>query len=203
MRLAVSRAEETTGEPLARPSAEQLQGSPSELVAALSARWGTDRVAEYCAGLLQGDDPLGCPEALLFIGGRGAAGLTRLGDGRAALRYWPRVWAARALRYAWSQTAVPAVVAALDDESWRVAEQAMKVMARYEVSEGVEAALRWVDDELPRVRATTLRLLGAVGESEHVRYVLDARHDPHPGVRSSASNALSRLERRLDRELPR
>jgi hypothetical protein len=199
----MSPGEDTTGAPLARPSGEQLQGPPSELVAALSARWGNDRVARYCAGLLQGDDPLLCREALLFIGGRGAVGLTGLGDGREALRYWPRVWAARALRYAWSPTAVPALVTALDDESWRVAEQSMKVMARYEVGEGVDAALRWVDHPLPRVRATTLRLLGAVGESEHIGYVLDARHDPASAVCRAAERALSLLERRLDMELRR
>ncbi len=188
---------------LTAPSAQQLEGSPRELVGALSVCWGDARVAEYCADLLEGADPMGCPEALLYIGGRGAAGLLGPGDRRQALRYWPRVWAARALRYAWSPSAVPALVAALDDEAWRVAEQAMKVMTKYEVGEGVEAALAWVDHPLPRVRATVLRLVAAVGESEHVDLVLGGLQDPDPQVRRAAEQALTQLERRLDVELQR
>ena len=208
MRLAVSRAEGLALRPgeghavrLPGLSEQQLEGSPRELVGALSVCWGDARVAEYCADLLEGADPMGCPEALLYIGGRGAAGLLGRDDRQEVLRYWPRVWAARALRYAWSPSAVPALVAALDDEAWRVAEQAMKVMTKYEVGEGVEAALAWVDHPLPRVRATVLGLVAAVGESEHVDHVLEGLQDPDPQVRRAAEKALTRLERRLDVEL--
>jgi hypothetical protein len=188
---------------LTGPSDQQLEGSPRELVGALSVWWGDGCVAEYCADLLEGADPMGCPEALLYIGGRGAAGLLGPGARQEALRYWPRVWAARALRYAWSPSAVPALVAALDDEAWRVAEQAMKVMTKYEVGEGVEAALVWGAHPLPRVRAAVLRLVGAVGESEHVDHVLEGLQDPDPQVRRAAEKASTQLERRLDMELQR
>jgi hypothetical protein len=200
--VALSHGEDHAVE-LTGPSDQQLEGSPRELVGALSACWGDARVAEYCADLLEGADPMGCPEALLYLGGRGATGLLGPDDRQEALRYWPRVWAARALRYAWSPSVVPALVTALDDEAWRVAEQAMKVMTKYEVGEGVDAALAWVDHPLPRVRATVLRLVAAVGESEHVDRVLEGLQDPDPQVRRAAEKALTRLERRLDVELQR
>jgi HEAT repeat len=210
MRLAVNHGEGLALRPgeghavhLPGPSEQQLEGSPRELVGALSVCWGDAHVAEYCADLLEGADPMGCPEALLYIGGRGAAGLLGRDDRVEALRYWPRVWAARALRYAWSPSAVPALVAAVDDEAWRVAEQAMKVMTKYEVGEGVEAALAWVDHPLPRVRATVLGLVAAVGESEHVDHVLEGLQDPDPQVRRAAEKAVTRLERRLDVGLQR
>src|SRR4029453_16420029 len=98
--------------------------SPRERVAALVRERGEERVAAYCAGLLDGDDPMLDEEALFRLGGAHA----RDGLDPDSLDYWPRVWAARALLYVWSPKVTPSLVRALGDSAWRVAENAMRVM---------------------------------------------------------------------------
>lgn len=115
--------------------------------------------------------------------------------------YWARVWSARALRYAWTDGAAPAVVAALGDEHWRVREMAAKVVADRELAEGAEAMVHLCGDEVPRVRVAAARALAVVGEGEHADALRDLRGDEEPLVRRTADAALRRLSGRLDREL--
>ena len=73
--------------------------------------------------------------------------------------YWLRVWAARGLLWAWDDSARPAVLRALDDESWRVREMAVKVLARHAVVEAVEPEARLRRDQSKRVRVAAERAL--------------------------------------------
>ncbi|HEY2578471.1 MAG TPA: hypothetical protein VGI74_19390, partial [Streptosporangiaceae bacterium] len=75
-----------------------------------------------CVDLLAGrevDD-----ELVFAIGGPGARPVLDGGQ-----QYWLRVWAMRALLYAWNDSARPWVCDGLGDEAWRVREMAAKVAA--------------------------------------------------------------------------
>lgn len=76
--------------------------------------------------------------------------------------YWPRVWGARALLYAWDVAAEPAIVRATSDAHWRVREMAAKVIARRLIGGGLEAVAGLRDDPVPRVRAAAERALVAL-----------------------------------------
>ncbi len=166
--------------------------------------YGTGEVARWCTELLARrlayDDPSAPP--LVWIGG--AAALAQLRIGRLAERgqdFWPRVWAARGLRYAWVPEAAGAVVQALADPAWRVRETAAKVVRLREIGEAADALAGLAADPVPRVRAAAVRALGAVGEAEHAEAVRQAAADPEPTVGRAAGAALAELCRRLDREL--
>ena len=174
-----------------------MSDSPRETVAAMVARYGEDWVIAYCAGLLDGADPRLDEGALLQLGGNHA----RYELEHDQLDHWPRVWAARAFLYVWSPDVTSSLVRALGDPAWRVAENAMRVMAKHEIAEGVEAAILLRDHELPRVRATVVRLVGVAGESDHAYVLFDALDDPEPSVRAAAERAIERMERRLDIDL--
>jgi HEAT repeat protein len=174
-----------------------MRVSPRDRVAALVRERGEARVVAYCAGLLGGADPRLDEEALLQLGGLHA----RAGLDNDNLDYWPRVWAARALLYVWSPDVTLTLVRALDDPAWRVAENAMRVMARREIAEGVDRAVSLRHHELPRVRATVVRLVGVAGESDHAHVLFEALDDPELSVRAAAERAIERMERRLDIDL--
>jgi HEAT repeat protein len=70
-----------------------------------------------------------------------------------------RVWAARGLLYAWHGSAEPAVRCALEDESWRVREAALKVVARRGLTKERALVERMRNDDSARVRASALRTL--------------------------------------------
>jgi hypothetical protein len=81
-------------------------------------------------------------------------------------QYWLRVWAARGLLWVWDPAALPAIIAALDDEHWRVREMAAKVVARHLVGEAFDAVSEMADDPVPRVveaAARAVRVLIASG----------------------------------------
>jgi len=84
---------------------------------------------------------------LVVLGGRAGGGSG----------YWPRVWAARALLYAWEDSAAPAVARAAADESWRVREMVAKVVARHGIDDAFTAVAGLLDDPVPRVRAAAER----------------------------------------------
>jgi HEAT repeats len=75
----------------------------------------------------------------------------RVLDGGPESQYWLRVWAARGLLWAWDPVALPAIVAALEDEHWRVREMAAKVVARHLVGDAFDAVSELSDDPVPRV----------------------------------------------------
>jgi HEAT repeat protein len=180
-----------------RPASATGVGSPREQVAALVRERGEAQVVAYCKGLLDGDDPRLDEEALLQLG----KGHARWELDHDALDHWPRAWAARAFLYVWSPDVTPSLVRALGDPAWRVAENAMRVMALREIAEGVDAAVRLRHHELPRVRATVVRLVGVAGESDHAHVLLEAVDDPEVSVRAAAERAIERMQRRLDIDL--
>ena len=118
-------------------------------------------------------------------------------EGREKSQYWPRVWAARALLYAWTPQAAPAVVTALGDESWRVREMALKVVRLREIGEAADVAADLAGDEVERVRKAAVRALAVIGEAEHAEAVRDLVGDPFAG--RDAELALKQLRDRLDR----
>ncbi|WP_412543725.1 HEAT repeat domain-containing protein [Longispora sp. K20-0274] len=168
-----------------------VSASPAERVRAACRLWSEPEFVARCAAVLTGDPAEG--ETLLVLGGRSA--------GLIPLVYWPPVWAARALLYAWHPTAAPAVVAALRHDAWRVREMAAKVCALRELGEAADLLAAALDDPVPRVRAAAARGLAVVGEAEHAEPLRDALADPDPEVRRRAEQALDRLSDRLDRDV--
>lgn len=168
-----------------------LEGSrPVDWVTEAVERFGRAEVALRCAALLRGGDD---PELLGFLAGR-AIGLATTGDGS-----WPRVWAARGLRYAWDDGAAPAVLDALADPAWRVREMAAKVVLQYEIGEGADAVATLGADPVPRVRAAAAGALAMIGEAEHAAVLHSLMEDPEPSVRRKAETSLRTLSRRIDR----
>lgn len=176
------------------------RGHPREWVAEACARHGEEAVLAWCAELLSGTDPARLDLDLDLIGGPGAARMVRT----SGATYFPRVWAARAMRYVWHESgrvgaaARAALVAGLADAHWRVREMAAKVVALHEVGAAADALLPLVRDEVPRVRAAAVGAVGAVGEHEHLGDVDAALVDADPAVARAAGRALERLRERLD-----
>jgi HEAT repeats len=132
--------------------------TPRQSVDAECRRRGQTAVVSGCIALLEGrggdvDDALvlalGGPAAELVLGGREGGR-----DG-----YWPRVWAARGLLYAWHDRATPAVTRATTDDAWRVREMAAKVIARHRVGDALTAVAELRNDGVPRVRAAAERAM--------------------------------------------
>jgi hypothetical protein len=162
---------------------------PAEGVRAAVVQFGLSDVALRCAALLRGGED---EELNPYLAGR-AVGLAKSRD------YWPRVWGARGLRYAWDKRAAPAVVDALSDVSWRVREMAAKVALQYELGEAADALASLCADSVPRVRAAAAAALGVVGESEHADALRVLANDSEPLVRRRAERSLRTLAKRLDR----
>ena len=64
---------------------------------------------------------------------------------------------ARALLYAWDDSAKPAVLTALTDESWRVREMAVKVVAKRKIGDALSVVAEMSTDPVPGVRAAAAR----------------------------------------------
>jgi len=184
------------------------RGHPGARVSEACAVYGAAAIARWCADLLVGEVAYDDPESpsLIWLGGPHAA--AELRKGRLVERgqdYWPRVWAARGLLYAWAPEAARAVEVALEnglsDPAWRVREMCAKVARLREIGQAADALNGLVSDEVPRVRAAALGALGAVGEAEHAAAARTALDDPEPSVRRAAETTLAELRLRLDREL--
>jgi hypothetical protein len=92
-------------------------------------------------------------DALIFaIGGPGAR--SALDGGQ---QHWLRVWAARALLYAWDDLAREAVMDAQADEAWRVRELAAKVVARRLLGEALAVVAGLRQDPVGPVRLAAER----------------------------------------------
>ncbi len=128
--------------------------TPGRSVAAECERRGIGAVVSGCIDLLDGkgaDDTLivalgGPPAEYVLAGREGGKG-----------GYWPRVWAARGLLYAWSGDAETAIIRATIDEAWRVREMAAKVIAGHRVGDALDAVVALKDDPVSRVRAAADR----------------------------------------------
>lgn len=137
--------------------------TPKASVEAECSQHGRERVVSGCVDLLEGRG--GDAGLLLALAGPPAEAVLR-GEAGGPEGYWPRVWGARGLLYAWENWASPSVVAAGRDESWRVREMVMKVANRHMVEDAAEVAARLSEDPVPRVRRAAERALERiVGES--------------------------------------
>lgn len=177
------------------------EASPAQRVRALCAAQGEASVAAECAEIMR-TGSWENRDLLVVLGGRVAVGeYARTEPAQSDLSYWAPTWAARGLLYAWSDTAAPAVVAALTHEAWRVREMAAKVVAAREIGSAGDAvaALAW--DPVPRVRAAAARALGVVGEFEHASAALALAHDSDVQVRVRGEQAMAGMSARLDRDL--
>ena len=112
-----------------------------------------------CADLFAGRD---ADVDLVYALGGPAASSVLGPHPRRDQRYWLRVWAARALLYAWDDSAQGAVLAALADEAWRVREMAAKVVARRQLGEAVTAVAGLQHDPVPRVRAAAAKAIAVL-----------------------------------------
>jgi len=179
-------------------SPEERVSSPKDRVRDACARYGEAVIALWCADLLAGragfDDP--AHPSIVWLGGPTAEAIIAK---RLKPDYWPRVWGARGLLYAWTPAAAPAVVAGLGDESWRVQEMSLKVVRLRELGEAAEVAAVLTADEIERVRKAAVRALARIGEAEHAEAIRDMLDDPF--VRYDAERALEEMRRRLDRPL--
>jgi hypothetical protein len=127
--------------------------TPQQRVEAECRRRGKRAVVDGCARLIRGDyADAGLITALA------PDGSAKFFDGRKHDdTYWFRVWGARGLLWAWHDSATGALLAAFDDEAWRVREMAAKVVARHLVGDALPAVAKLRDDPVPRVRAAADR----------------------------------------------
>lgn len=134
------------------PSRPVWSLTPRQSIEIESARRGEANVVARCVDLLARRD---VDDELVFaIGGPAARSILDGGQ-----QYWLRVWAIRALLYAWEDTARPSVQAGLADESWRVREMAARVVARRRLGEALAALAELRHDPVARVRAAAARAL--------------------------------------------
>ncbi|HVC21838.1 MAG TPA: HEAT repeat domain-containing protein [Candidatus Dormibacteraeota bacterium] len=119
-------------------------------------RQGTSAVVSGCIDLLRGSR---FDDALLRALAGPAAEQVLAGQEGGKSGYWPRVWGARGLLYAWEVRAVPAIVGATTDDSWRVRQMAVNVIARHQLEDLFDAVVRLRNDPVPRVRAAAERAL--------------------------------------------
>ena len=135
--------------------------TPRQSIEALCRRRGEGAVVDECLAILRGADP--DPEILLGLAGPAArpflTGEPR-DDG-----YWLRVWATRGLLWAWDGRAVAELRLALVDDSWRVREMALKVIARHRVDDLLDDASELRMDPVPRVREASARATAALARA--------------------------------------
>jgi HEAT repeat protein len=160
--------------------------TPAARVAAAISTLGETEVVERATALLAGFN-VG-EEFLVVAGGAHAQGLI---DGAPPL-YWPEVWGARVLLYAWNDTARDAVTAGLQNQAWRVREMCCRVAAArtLPVAEHLRELLT---DETARVRAAAARSLGTVGEAGDAEVLATLFRDPEIDVRRAAKQAIDQL----------
>ena len=176
-------------------TAVPVEAKPADRVRWACRHWGEAELVRSCAEILRGGPgPEG--DLLRCLGGVSAVTMTERG---LDLVYWPAVWAARSLLYAWREEAAPAVVVALAHPAWRVREMAAKVCALREVGAAADALGGLLTDPVPRVRAAAARALARVGEAEHADGLRALDADEDPTVRQRGAQALSQLAARLDR----
>ena len=171
-----------------------LDASPGDRIALAIQRFGERDVADRAAALLTGTNE--GEEFLLWVGGRHAQGIL---DGAPAL-YWPEVWGARTLLYAWDDLAVPAVRGGLANQAWRVREMCCRVVAARELALGDELA-PLLGDEVARVRANAARAISFVGDFDEALQLRELLADPEVDVRKQAGAALAFAAKRLGRPI--
>jgi len=172
------------------PKNQPNDDSPAERIAKVVAELGEDEVVARATALIAGLNA--GEEFLLAVGGRHAQGIL---DGAPPL-YWPEVWGARTFLYVWNDSAIPAVLAGLGNQAWRVREMSAKVVARRELAYPAEVAAL-VTDEVARVRAQAARALGEIGTADEIDVLRSLLKDPEIEVRREAGGALKKLRAKV------
>lgn len=167
-----------------------LDASPGDRIALAVAKFGEADVVDRAVALLTGHNE--GADFLLWVGGQHAQGIL---DGAPAL-YWPEVWGARTLLYAWEPGAASAIREGLSNQAWRVREMCCRVVAARELPLAAEL-LPLLGDEVARVRANAARALGFVGDSASTPALEALLKDHEIDVRRQAGEALRQLTRRL------
>lgn len=124
-------------------------------------RRGKDAVVAGCVTLLDGGEV----DAELIVALGGPPAYWAVSGERGGPPYWLRVWAARGLLWNWTDEALPAVMAALRDDAWRVREMAAKVVARHQLGDALAIVADLRDDPNPRVRTAASRALVRLTET--------------------------------------
>ncbi|MCX6432138.1 MAG: HEAT repeat domain-containing protein [Actinobacteria bacterium] len=132
--------------------------TPRESIERECARRGRASVVIGCRALLRGNQA--DPDLLLALGGPAAHAF--LDDPDRADAYWPRVWGARGLLWAWDESATQDIGTALSDEAWRVREMAIKVIARHQIGGLVSDVAQLRSDDVARVRLAADRALAVL-----------------------------------------
>ena len=165
------------------------EDTPATRVADAVTILGEDGVVERAIALLAGFN-VG-DEFLLVAGGTHAQGLL---DGAPPL-YWPEVWGARVLLYAWNDTATDAVLAGLQNRAWRVREMCTRVAAARNLP-AAPYLRELLTDDTARVRAAAARALGVLGTVDDVELLSTLFKDPEIDVRRAAQQAKVALEKK-------
>ncbi len=132
--------------------------TPKQSVEDECSRRGKPAVVAGCIALLESRAV--DPELVVALGGPPARwALTGEAGGPP---YWLRVWAARGLLWAWDDSATAAITTALHDESWRVREMALEVVAHHQLSDALPDVAPLQDDPVTRVRSAAARALATV-----------------------------------------
>ena len=138
------------------PGKSKWGTTPRKSVEAEVKRLGKAGVVAGCCALLAGDE--GDPRLILALGGRPARWAAGF-DEPPGPAYWLRVWAARGLLWVWDDKATPTILAALDDEAWRVREMATRVVIRQDIRNALPKVRRLRKDPNARVRKAVERAL--------------------------------------------
>jgi hypothetical protein len=136
--------------------------TPGKRIEAECRRRGTAEVVSRCVDLLEGRE---VEDAFVLALG-GQHGVNVLAGSEGGKRgHWPRVWAARGLRYAWDVSATSAVIAATADTSWRVREMSAKVIAQHRVGLAINAVAALRSDPVERVRDAADRAVRVLADA--------------------------------------
>jgi len=166
-----------------------IEEPPAARIAHAVKALGEDEVVARAIALLAGYN-VG-EEFLLYVGGTHAKGIL---DGAPPL-YWPEVWGARALMYAWNDTARDAVLAGLTNQAWRVREMSAKVVAARSLP-FVKSVSALATDEVARVRAQAARTLGEIADANSAETLTALLADSDIDVRRQAGPALAAVKER-------
>ena len=122
---------------------------------------GKDEVVAGCMSLLNGDS---ADAELIYALGGPPASWVFTGDAPGP-DYWLRVWAARGLLWAWDDAALPCIMTALEDDSWRVREMALRVVARHRLDDAVTTVAPLQGDPVARVASASPRAIVRLAKS--------------------------------------
>lgn len=155
-------------------------------------KYGEEEVVAGAVSLMRGNNE--GEVFLLYVGGEHAQGIL---DGAPVL-YWPELWGTRTLLYVWDDSAIDAVIDALQNPAWRVREMAARVVAARNIP-ATEELLGLLTDETPRVRIAGAKALGEVGTMEHIDPIKALLKDPIVDVRRGAQQGIEVLRKRFPR----